>query len=482
MECIKKCQQGELYKTNARLMFFPKNSSLWGIRLVRDRLSDRLLSTNKADVNKILARVIRSMGNTVFFNLSKRLTQSKGEIRLAEILDSGDSLELEYFADLRGEKEVYRLKTVIYVKRSGRETVLTRAPLGDDGKSIFEGDLLLTKTPIGGEENVSINSVSDKKLQKNIELLISEQKLPTEAWYASKEARHLIVEGYPESIFNKVGRLRPYLAPENQEAIRNLYTQIIECPVLPVLKGPVVAELMKWTPILAYLGREEIRNFPDDARAIRTLYLRAKIPHHWAFMKAIIKKQSFKWTLFAALILGYSYSAGFFSGPQTSRVYLENGETRVDIYDTEEAKALESLYAYAFGDRALFHEKDFETMLNALQRQKSLKLIYSDPSVEEYLNSKYALELAKDHPDIQAVELKRVADTVEGTAPIWIETLEGVFKNKETMQMVYFGETKNIVLLIPDSMKLRHLILAINKSKNPELFKVIKGRLFSNDM
>ena len=117
-------------------MFFPKNSSLWGIRLVRDRLSDRLLSTNKADVNKILARVIRSMGNTVFFNLSKRLTLSKGEIRLAEILDSGDSLELEYFADLRGEKEVYRLKTVIYVKRSGRETVLTRAPLGDDGKSI----------------------------------------------------------------------------------------------------------------------------------------------------------------------------------------------------------------------------------------------------------------------------------------------------------------------------------------------------------
>jgi|SaaInlStandDraft_5_1057022.scaffolds.fasta_scaffold15443_3 hypothetical protein len=284
---------------------FPSESELWGVELVKDSLTKKLLSDVSADTSMLLLRFLKSMGETVFENASLKSTFEKGSLVLAEPLKNGDSLELEYLTDQRGQEDVFRLKKVTYVKQSGARHVLSKKPLDDSGKEFKTSDFLMVQQKEPKSASIHTTPVSYEDLKTQVTLMIQEKEIPELSWFENSNHKHHLVDAPRLTIYEKLLKLAPFLTKENQQSIKGMENHMAQVAVFPVIYGEVLHKLKKWVPILPYLKKTELRDLTTSKWHLSRVFLKGKIREAKDLLKEkIIKKQTLKFALFGAIFFG----------------------------------------------------------------------------------------------------------------------------------------------------------------------------------
>lgn len=471
-----------------KVMLFPKKSTLWGIKLKREPLAKLLDSKDKKDVRKVLALLMSGMADTVFSNISEKLTLEKGTLKLAKILENGDSLELGYASDMRGANnisdQVFQLKQVNYIKKNSQQLVLTKVPLADNGRDFFEGELLLTKTPNKGEDNFTIENVSNKKLKNKLEFLITEKILPAESWYATKEERFSMVEVINESIYTKMDRLKPYVIAENKKAIEKIEEKILEPEVLPTIQGKVIDKLVVWTPLMEFLTRKELRNFPEDPVGIRKLFVKAKLRSYWdTFRDKIIRKQSLKYGIGGSLILGvlYAYNA-FTNHPVENPITSKSIAAQIESSKKSiESTQLESFFMTVAGNWTRNFEESFFKANDQLERQMKFEFIFAkgvqNKKIDELYSNEMTTQTTVRKPLVRYVDFDNAMGALNLTGPIKVTSVDKIYSGFKNIRSIHFYNTQTIMIIMPIEGQLNYFTYLVEKSSMPELYTEMKTQL-----
>ncbi|HVK60779.1 MAG TPA: hypothetical protein VM432_04475, partial [Bdellovibrionales bacterium] len=254
---------------------FDSQTQLFGYRIDVDNSAEKVTSRRDAEFKPATMRLLNMLSNTLFQDIGRKLTREKGEMRLAEILDDGSTMEFIFEGDKRSGDSIFRLQKIVLVKPNGADVTLDGAPVDDSGKSLARTAHVISMRSMA--RGVELKPVAASAFK---DLVASDVSLAPLYKNDVDDSGNLL-----SFIENAASRMHE----SDRAQVEDLKKKIKTVKVPLTIRGPVLDELLKWGDRLSVLNRSEFQTALQTGK-LTALAMKARQRSMGEFMMNIVRK------------------------------------------------------------------------------------------------------------------------------------------------------------------------------------------------